>query len=198
MQELDAQIGSVGKLIKAVAGLLAFFPLLALMFEIVKIPESLANMAKIASFFVTVACIFGVILNRKLIERTSNGRASVIILATVLFGIAAAVSYWTIGRTQIIGIEQDGKIEQIVLPMNPSSDIRRMIAPFRDEYADAIIESAQSDKLRQKIDEENATTFALLFTLLVAANVLLVVGIVGGAWKIVAAFPVSASAERAN
>lgn len=198
MQDLDAQIGSVGKLIKAVAGLLAFFPLLALMFDIVKIPESLASMSKIASFFVTVACILGVILNRKLIERTPNGRASVIILATVLFGITATVSYWKIGTGQIIGIEQDGKVEQIVLPMNPSSDIRKMIAPFGDDYADAIITGAQSDKLRQKIDEENATTFALLFTLLVAANVLLVVGVVGGAWKIVAAFPASASAEKSS
>lgn len=198
MQDLDAQIGSVGKLIKAIAGLLAFFPLLALMFEIVKIPESLANMAKIASFFVTVACILGVILNRKLIERTPNGRASVIILATVLFGIVAAGSYWMIGSKQVIGIEQAGKVEQIALPMSPSSDIRGMIAPYDGDYAEAIIAGAQSDKLRQKIDEENTATFALLFTLLVAANVLLVVGIVGGAWKIVAAFPASASAEKSR
>ena len=59
-----------------------------------------------------------------------------------------------------------------------------MVAPYRGDYAEALVTSARAERLRQRMEEESGSAVALMVALMVIAQTLLVGGLVVGGWKL--------------
>ncbi len=190
MSELDQSIERTGNLIKAAGGLLAFFPLLAIIFEVVIIPDDLESMAKLISFFVTIVGIFAIMFNQRWITSLKPRKATLLAVALVLIGTGCAVAYWVFAKQQLVTIvhpkegETEEWREQVFIPLNPSAKIIEIVEAHGGDYAEALATGNDSRLLARLMQREQTSALLLTLGLMVLANILLVLGVVGAAWKL--------------
>ncbi len=189
------QIDRTGNLIKGIAALIGFVPVAVLLFGLVEIPPSLSNLIKVLSFFISTAAIISIIMLRSSIRRFSDTVAAGIIMAVILLGSISAICYWRVADKHVLvtRVGTSDILDRVVLPLNPSPEIQHLVEPFKprngyraakESYRAAIYTGRRGSELRSMIEQENTSAIILMLVLLVSANVLLVFGIVAGAWKI--------------
>jgi hypothetical protein len=190
MPAIDTQLDATGRLIKGLAALLSLFPAIALLFGLVDIPPSLSHMIKALSFFVSLAVLLSVVMLGPSIQKMKRGVAVALVIGTVLIGSISAISYWVVAENHVLttkGLaEEGGKVERIIIPLNPSARVQELVRPFRGDYREAVYTGIHGRELHDLLDKESTSAIILMLVLLLSANVLLVLGVVIGAWKIAA------------
>jgi hypothetical protein len=184
MPDVEEQMSAVGRVVQGVGALLGLTPAIALLMGLVSIPPDLADLIKVLSFFISAGVILAIILMRASIRRMKSNVAAMLVLATVLLGSIAATGYWIVAQGHLIAVTNGKAIEYFVVPLHPSARIERAVAPFGRHFEEAIYVSRQKDDLRTWMREESGSASVVMLFLLVLANVLLVSGVVGGAWKV--------------
>jgi hypothetical protein len=193
---LGNDLTATGNIIKGIGALLGLVPLLAVIYEVVAIPHDLESMAKLISFFVTVAGILSIMLNRNWISSLRSNKAALLVTGLVLFGSTSAIGYWTFARSNLVTIvhpksaQAEEWKEQVFIPLRPSPEIRDMVAPFGNDYILALATGNHREKLSNAMRREQTSAMMVTLLLMVLANILLVLGIVGGAWKLATRPPI--------
>lgn len=187
MSPIDAQLDATGKLIKGLAALLSLFPAIALLFGLVDIPPSLSDIIKALSFFASLGVLLAVVMYSVPIQKMKRGIAVAVVLGTVLTGSVAAISYWFVAQRHVLSTtvptEKGTRIDRIIVPLNPSARVQELVRPFNGDYREAVYAGARGKELRRLLDAESTSAIVLMLVLLLSANVLLVLGVVTGAWK---------------
>jgi hypothetical protein len=187
MPAIEDQIGRAGKIIKAVAVLLGLLPGIALLLGLVDIPPSLADLIKFLTFAVSIGVVICIMLLRDRIRRLTSKKAAILVVTAVLTGAAFATAYMIVAQDQIVVISTGAGIERYVKPLDPSADIQDIMRDYRGDYGEALATSVRNAELSALMEQESGSAIVLLILLLVAGQVLLVSGIVGGAWKLAGA-----------
>jgi hypothetical protein len=188
MPAVEVQLDATGKLIKGLAALLTLFPAIALLFGLVDIPPSLSQIVKALSFFVSLAALLSVVMLSSSIQKMKRGVAVALVAGTVLTGSIAAISYWFVAEKHVLSTnvpEGEGmKVDRIVVPLNPSPRVQELVRPFHGDYRQAVYTGRKGDELQRLLERERTSAILLMLVLLLSANVLLVLGVVIGAWKV--------------
>ena len=183
MPPLETQIDATGKIIKAIGVLIALVPVVAIMTGLVAIPPSLAQLSKMLTFMATAIGIITIMTLSDWIIRISNKRAAVLLMGAALVGCGLATYYWQFAKRHVVEFER-GSTEQVILPMRPSAEIKKIVGAYGDDYLEALNVSPDKDRLLSLIDEQNASAAILILALLVLSQMLLVTSVVGGAWRL--------------
>lgn len=190
MPAVDAQLDATGRLIKGLAALLSLFPAIALLFGLVDIPPSLSQIVKALSFFVSLAVLLSVVMLGPSIQKLKRAMAAALVIGTVLIGSISAISYWVVAENHVLTTNvpaaEGERIDRIIIPLNPSARVQELVRPFRGDYRQAVYTGRHGEELRRLLDKESTSAIILMLVLLLSANVLLVLGVVIGAWKIAA------------
>lgn len=188
MPTLKQRIEAMGTIIKALVALLALMPGIAVLTGLIDIPPTLVQLVQALSFFVSVAVLIGILLASQLIRGMSSSAVALIAFASVLAGAAAAVGYWSFAGSHIVVVsgagEGDEDKERFVVPLRPSAEVERLVAPYGGDYAEALKTSNQRVRLQRLLEAESGGTAALMIVLLVLAQTLLVAGVAAGAWRL--------------
>lgn len=183
MPDMNEEISAVGRIIQAITALLGLMPAIAVLAGLVDIPPDLADLIRVLTFFASAAVILGIILMRGTIRRAKAGPMAGFVLGAILLGSVAATSYWLLAVDHIVTIRYGDKVERDVVPLHPTRRITDVRDAFGGSYEQALVTYPQRDDLRRWMREESKSASVLLLFLLVAANVLLVSGLVVGAWR---------------
>lgn len=184
MPAIEEQIGRAGKIIKAVAVLLGLLPGIALLLGLVDIPPSLADLIKFLTFAISIGVVICIMLLRDRIRRLTNKTVAIFVVSAVLIGSAFATAYMIVAKDHIIVMTTGAGIERHVKPLYPSADIQEIMRAYRGDYKEALATSNRNAELSALMERESGSAIVLLILLLVTGQVLLVSGIVGGAWKL--------------
>ncbi|MBT2188378.1 hypothetical protein [Sphingobium nicotianae] len=195
---VETTISATGRVIQSIGALIALMPALALLLGLVQIPPSLADLIKVLSFFMTVGVILAVILLRSNIRKMSSSWAALLVIGTILAGSAAATAYLIVAERHLIAVKHGETVDFFVVPIHPSARIRAAIAPFQDDYIQALYVSVQREQLRRWMRDESVGASIVMMTLLMVANILLVAGLVTGAWKVAGAIRKPAQSAGAD
>jgi flagellar basal body-associated protein FliL len=189
MPTVTERLKSVETLVKALAALLALMPGIAVLTGLIDIPPTLVQLVKALSFFVSIVVLIGILLISQRIRRMTGTAVAILALGAVVVGAAGAVGYWSFAGRHIVVVESadgegEAQTERYLVPMRPSAEIQRLVAPYSGDYAEALLTSNQRARLRQLMDQDSGGTAALMIVLLVLAQTLLVAGVAAGAWKL--------------
>lgn len=189
MPGLKQRLESAGTIVKALVALLALMPGIAVLTGLVDIPPTLVQLVQALSFFVSIVVLIAILLASRRIGRMATTAVATLAFASVLVGAAAAVGYWAFARAHIVVVEsntgegESGK-ERFVVPLRPSKETKDIVAPYGDDYAEALQTSNRRARLRQLLEQDSGGTAALMILLLVLAQTLLVAGVAAGAWRL--------------
>ena len=182
MPTLNDQISGAEKVIQGLGALIGAVPLIALLMNLVTLPPSLSDIVKLVSFFITAVVILSVMMLRRQITQMKPGLAAALVGALVIAGAISAVAFWRFADAHVVRIERDGTTTTYVAPLHPEPNLREAVAAFGG-YPEAIVSPVGPQVVRQMKAGEGSAVLTM-FVLLVAANVLLVSSVVGGAWKV--------------
>jgi hypothetical protein len=190
MPTLKQRIESVGTLIKVLVALLALMPGIAVLTGLIDIPPTLVQLVKGLSFFVSIVVLIAILLVSQRIRKLPGTTVAILAGLAVLLGSGAAVGYWMFASRHIVviqssGQEGDEETARYVVPLRPSAEMQRLVAPYNGDYAEALETSIQRPRLRQLMEEQAGGSAALMIVWLVLAQTLLVGGIAAGAWRLV-------------
>ena len=184
MPALSDRLGGLATLIKAVIGLLALLPGVAVLTGLIDIPPSLVDLVKALSIFAGIAVLIAILLLSGTIRALSGRTVALLTLSAVVLGGGFAVAYRAVAARQVVVVETGREVERFVVPLTPSAEIRRLVAPYGGDYAEALMTSVRAERLHQLMEEESGSAVALMIALMVVAQTLMVGGIVVGGWKL--------------
>lgn len=176
-----------GNVIKGLAALVALFPGVAIIFGLVDIPPTLADMVKVISFSVSLIVLISVFLVRARIVAMSNDRAAIVAAAAVFVGAACLTAYYQFGREYTVVLGTQAQPEPHIIPLNPSPEIRAQVDLFGGDYDEALRMGPESESLKLLMRRESTSTIIIMVLLLVLSQVLLIAPVVGAAWKLAGA-----------
>jgi hypothetical protein len=185
MPTLRERVDNVGNLIKAMIAFLGLLPGIAILTGLISIPPSLADLVKMLSIFICIVALVLVLLATHWIQRASGLLVGALALVSVIAGASCASAYWSFANRHIVIIEREpGQVERYVVPLYPSAEMQTIMAPYRGDYTEALETSSLSARLGQLMDDECGTAVGVMIALLLASQVLMVGGVVAGAWKL--------------
>lgn len=200
---LKQRIEEAGNLIKAITGLVALFPGLAVLLGIVPLPGTISTTVGFLSFFTSAVVLTAVFLLDDSIGRLPNKPIAVGSVATVVIGVAFVIAYVEFAEDHIVSIRAPADREsRFVVPSNPTEAITRYIDPAIaghptiTEYQEALQGSIAPDELIDSLRQESRRERIVLIVLLLISHVLLITPIVTAAWKLTGAEPESAPPVR--
>jgi hypothetical protein len=183
---------SVTKLIKGAASLLAILPGIAMLTRIVPVPPTIENLITALSLSVGVAVIIAIMVLQQKLQKSPPLIVSLLIIVLVISGTWIAIKYVEFAKTHIIPITDNGIKERIVTPLkSPQALITIVDGEFHGDWREAYVSPIRGPQVRQLIEENNGSTYAALVIYLLVAQVLLLIAIVGGAWKAALMLPPS-------
>jgi hypothetical protein len=177
---LNRRIASAGNILKGVVALLGLLPSVAVIVGLIDIPPSLGQLVKIVTVPVSIVAILAIIAKGEEIARWSANRAAIVFGACALAGSVAAVSYYIFADRHVFEFQD----VRMVSPIEPSADIREIIKEWDDQYDQALENSARSDELKVLLTRESTSAVVAMILLMVTAQLLLVVAMVGIAWRL--------------
>src|SRR5436190_6209224 len=179
---------SVTNLLRGLGALIAIFPAVAVVFGLVDIPPTLIDLVKIISFSVSLIVLLGVFLLRSWILNLSNGRAALLAAVAVAIGAISLTTYFQFANSHTVKIEENPEAERyFIVPLNPSQAILDRVRPFGGDYEEALRMSTQRETLAQLMEEQRASSLAIISLLLILSQVLLIAPVVAAAWKLAGA-----------
>jgi hypothetical protein len=185
MPGLTERIANLSWLIKAVGAVIAILPGVAILLGLVDIPPDLEDLIKYVSFAISVVTILAVLLLTSAIQRLSSGWAVAIIAACVIGGAASAIAYRGYASTHILTVIGDtGEAEHLIIPQDPSPELRALVEPLSYDYAEALQTHVQRVRVKQLMVRESGPATLRMIVLLVVAQTLTIGAIVLGAWKL--------------
>lgn len=192
---------SVSTVIKSLAVIVALFPGILALLELVDIPPTLIDLVKIISFSVSLIVLISVFLMRNWIYRIRNETAAVVGILAVLAGACCATGYFQFANKHTFSIkyEDEGDPETYIIPRNPSPELKAMVAPFGGSYERALRTGTNSDEIADQMGDEALGSMAIMIVLLILSQILLIAPVVAAAWKLAGVPPVQgAPADQAE
>jgi hypothetical protein len=184
MPELTGRIAKAETLIKAAAGLLALVPGIAILVGLVDIPPTLIDLIKYLSFAISIVVLLSIFLLSEQIKTIGKGAAATAIIACAVAGAILATSYLVFARNHVVVTGAGDDAEQHIIPLRESRELRSLIEPYAGDYVEALETSVQQVRLNQLMERESGGSIAVMITLLVLAQTLIITAIVLGAWKL--------------
>jgi hypothetical protein len=184
MPALTERLGGLTALIKAMIGVLALLPGVAVLTGLIDIPPSLVELVKALSVFTGIGVLIAILLLSESIRRMSARKVALLTVAAVLLGAGFALAYRTVAAGQVVIVTMGDQVERYVIPLAPSDEIGRLVAPYGGDYAEALMTSVRAERLRQLMEEDSGSAVALMVLLMVLAQTLMVGGLVVGGWKL--------------
>lgn len=181
---LTERLGGLSSLIKAAIGLLALLPGVAVLTGLIDIPPTLVELVKALSVFVGIGVLIAIMLLSETIRRLNGRTVALMTVSAIVLGAGFAVAYRAVATRQVVIVAMGDQIERFVVPLVPSEEIGRLVGPYGGDYAEALMTSVRAERLRQLMEEESGSAVALLVALMVAAQTLMIGGIVVGGWKL--------------
>ena len=180
---------STGNVIKSAAALIALFPGLAIIFGLVDIPPTLADLVKVISFSVSVIVLIAVFLLRDRIVAMSNERAAIIGVIAVLIGAASLTFYYRFAdkHTVVIPIPSTQEVERHIIPLNPSREILDRVAIYSGDYDETLRMHPDAELLKDEMKDQAGSAVIIMILLLVLSQLFLIAPVVAAAWKLVGA-----------
>jgi hypothetical protein len=184
MPALTERLGGLGNLIKALVALLALLPGVAVLTGLIDIPPTLVDLVKALSLFTGIGVLIAILLLSKPIRALRGRTVALMTVCAVVLGAGFAVAYRAVATRQVVIVTMGDQVERFVVPLAPSKEIGRLVDPYGGDYAEALMTSVRAERLHQLMDEESGGAVALMIALMVAAQTLMVGGIVVGGWKL--------------
>jgi DMSO/TMAO reductase YedYZ heme-binding membrane subunit len=184
------RIQSAGNVVKAVIGLMALFPGIAVLIALVDIPPSLGQTIKVIAFSVCVVVVLSVFLLDDWLARLRRKLAIVGALLGVIAGAACLQAYRGFAQAHVVEINAPPPHNLYIAPRTPSQDILNIVDPVSPgrptviEYRQALGGSNNSDQLKQLMDQESGWTTVIMIALLILSEVLLIAPVVALVWKL--------------
>ncbi|HEX8625330.1 MAG TPA: hypothetical protein VF782_09645 [Allosphingosinicella sp.] len=160
--------------------LLGLLPSAAVIVGLIDIPPSLGQLVKIVTVPVSIVAILAIIAKGEDIARWSANRAAIVFGACALVGSVAAVSYYIFADRHVFEFQD----VRMVSPIDPSPEILEIIKEWDDQYDLALENSGRNDELKGRLSRESTSAVVVMILLMVLAQLLLVVAMVGIAWRL--------------
>jgi hypothetical protein len=196
------RIRNAGLIVKAVLGLTALFPGIAILLGLVEIPPTVGNMIYVISFSVSIIVILSIFLLSDRIQALGNGRAIAMAAVTLTLGGICLTAYVPFATSHLVTFDRDdGSADRVLAPRSPSPALLGSVShenpgrPTVAEYRAALQMAPDREQLRQMMVAESWSTMAIMLVLLVFSEALLIAPVVGLAWKAAGAAIVPAPHE---
>jgi hypothetical protein len=193
---LTERLGGLATLIKAMIGILALLPGVAVLTGLIDIPPTLVELVKALSVFTGIGVLIAILLLSESIRRASARKVALLTVAAVLLGGGFALAYRTVASGQVVVVTMGDQVERFVIPLAPSEEIGSLVAPYGGDYAEALMTSVRAERLRQLLEEDSGSAVALMVLLMVVAQTLMVGGLVIGGWKLAMAGEPAATGRK--
>lgn len=170
--------------IKGAVSLLALMPGIALVFGAVVLPPQLKHLVGGLALVLGTVIIFGVVLNRGRIRRTSPQRIGTITAVLAAAGLVAGVFGFNFVDRHVMDISWPHTDPVYLLkPLNPSPELQSLVDQAGGNWGRAIVNPGVGHEVRQLMRAESGTAVWLLTVLLLLTQTFLMTAIVLGAWK---------------
>jgi len=181
---MNPLFGRMETAIKGAVSVVALIPGLALVFSAVTLPPELKDLLGGLALALGTVIVFGVVLNRGRIRRTSPQRIGTIAGVLAGAGLVASIFFFNFVGRHLIAIKQSSADAVYLLkPLQPSSELRSLLDAVGGSWAEAILNPGVGHRVRELMRAESGTAVWLLTALLLLAQALLLTAIVLVAWK---------------
>lgn len=180
-KSVSEQLKEASGLLKGTGLLLAALPPLAVITGLVSIPPTLGQLVKLVTVPISIVVVLIIFILGESISRLSPLRSVLIFGSLVVAGAAASVAYFAFAGSHIVS----GVDGPVVVPLQPSTQITEIVAPYDWDWEEALEHSADNERLAELMRQESASAVVLMVLLMVLAQVLMVAGMVGALWNIV-------------
>jgi hypothetical protein len=188
----DITMDSVTKIIKGAASLLAILPGIAMLTRIVPVPPTKETLITALSLSVGVAVIIAIMVLQQTLQKLSPLIVALFIIILAISGTLIAIKYVDFATAHMISITDNGLKKRIVTPLKSPQELITIVnGEFHGDWGEAYVSPIRGPRVRQLIKENNGSTYEILVVYLLAAQVLLLIAIVGGAWKAALMLPPS-------
>ena len=181
---LKEQIDRLGGIIKALAAVIALLPGIAVLTGLVDIPPTLAQLVQMLSFVISILVLIVTILLTERLRRLRAEMAVVLIALAAVTGAVLATAYFQFAQGHIAYGEAGGEEARYLIPLDPSPRVRQIVAPYGDDYDEALQTSLERRELARLLEREGGGSAAVMIILMVLAQALLIGAVVAGAWKL--------------
>jgi hypothetical protein len=179
--DVERNLASLGNILRAIIVLIGLLPSVVIITGLIDIPPNLQQLVKIVTIPVSIVGIITIIALGDDIARWSPRKTALIFIICLALGASSTVAYFLFAKGHVI----EFKDERLVAPIHPSERVRAIIAPYDDQYDQALENSPRSDELRDLLAQESVVATIVMIVLMVLSQLLLVTAIVGSAWKLV-------------
>ena len=183
MPPLAQKLMGASNLIRSAGSLVALLPSALILLGIVPIPTSVHLLINYITSAVTLVLLITAVLLRDAISRIANTATALLILASVLGGTVTAAYYFSFTRHHIVE-PPSGYGDPLIVPLRPSRELRSLMEPYSDDYAEALATSIQRERIAELMGQEDSSTVFVMISLLVGTQILMIMAIVVGAWKL--------------
>jgi hypothetical protein len=188
---LTGRLEKVGTLVKAIAAMLALLPGIAMLLGLVDIPPSIVDLAKYVSLSVSIVVVLVVMLLSDSIRAWRAPAIAAVIGACAVIGAVLAVFYLTFTSDHVVVVGSGEQAVHHIVPLNPTEEVRRLVAPYGGDYLEALNTSVDRQQLADAMQKDRGSAVFIIIALLIAAQMFVISAIVLGAWKLT-----SGSAKR--
>ena len=186
MPDLEGKIALSSQVIKGAAALVALAAPTAGLIALGGLTDGLSGTAAIVLPATSLAVIVAIFVLGPRIRAIPRGRAAMLILACAAGGAVCTAGYAKAAGNLVVerNTFRAGKIvrtDRDLKPLYPRGRLLEIVSAEDGNYHRAIRGDDGSELLRL-MHRQNDSAFALILALMVAAQLLLVCAIVGGAW----------------
>jgi hypothetical protein len=174
---------AVVNVIKGATLVAAAAPGIATLINVVPIPPTAATLIKVLTVAVGVLVVVAIMTLQSAIRTTASWIVAIIMIALGLVGVTMGVAYVRFAASHVIEDPQNAGA-LIVLPIRDSPQLRKSKESFNNDIIEALASPIGGAHVRQLIGDCNGPSVNRLVLYLLAAQVFLLVAIVGGAWKV--------------
>lgn len=183
MPALREKLGFADWLIKTIGSIAGLVAPPAALVLLGKLPDQMTNAALIVLPLITVAAILALIILGGRIGKLSPLYAAGLSVACAAAGALLTVAYSQFTFGQVVGIVSPGEgaesPDREIKPLRPTEEIQNILNRYEGDYAEALL---RRPEMRGLMRSANQSATALIWLLMVCAQLLMVAAIVGGAW----------------
>jgi uncharacterized membrane protein YdbT with pleckstrin-like domain len=174
--------GGAAGVIKAIGGIAALLPSAAILLGVVPLPPDVHALLQWLSTGLSLVLIAMMLLFAEAVERWAKHVTALLIGALFCVGVVIATGYYGFARDHII--EQPMGGEQLVLPLHQSKELRSLLAPYGEDYSEALATSIQRERIVELLNDESGSAVLAMVTLLLLAQAFMVAAILLGAVRL--------------
>lgn len=176
---------NVERVLKGASGVVAIVPGVALLARVAHLPHNIQTLMGLLAVTLGASAVLVIFLLRQQLKQLSAKVVALAVIPTSLLGAAATTFFVILAMTHVIVTgAADGEEDYILVPLQPSDELRKLVAPLQYDWVEALANSAISAQVRQMMNDEAGSTVWLLTGSLLLAQTLLLVALVVSACKI--------------